>query len=53
LPCARTPLSKPNAHELAPQMIWLYFIQLFHLHHVIHLFHFIFKVKITYDHRTV
>jgi cell envelope opacity-associated protein A len=32
-------------------MIWLYFIQLFHLHHVIHLFQFIFfKVKITYDH---
>ncbi len=27
-------------------MIWLYFIQLFHLHHVIHLFHFIFKVKL-------
>src|SRR3989338_5647798 len=27
-------------------MIWLYFIQLFHLHHVIHLFQFIFfKVK--------
>jgi len=27
-------------------MIWLYFIQLFHLHHVSHLFHFIFKVKL-------
>lgn len=28
-------------------MIWLYFIQLFHLHHVIHLFQFIFfKVKL-------
>jgi hypothetical protein len=24
------------------EMIWLYFIQLFHLHHVIHLFQFIF-----------
>jgi cell envelope opacity-associated protein A len=24
-------------------MIWLYFIQLFHLHHVIHLFHFTFS----------
>jgi len=50
LPCERTPFSKPSVRELAPQMIWLYFIQLFHLHHVIHLFHFIFKVKITYDH---
>ena len=28
-------------------MIWLYFIQLFHIHHVIHLFQFIFfKVKL-------
>jgi hypothetical protein len=28
--------------KLASSEIWLYFIQLFHLHHVIHLFHFIF-----------
>jgi murein DD-endopeptidase MepM/ murein hydrolase activator NlpD len=32
----------PPDRKLASGEIWLYFIQLFHLHHVIHLFHFIF-----------
>jgi hypothetical protein len=48
------PICRQGVCRLASEMIWLYFIQLFHLHHVIHLFQFIFfKVKITYDHRTV
>ncbi|MDF2640998.1 MAG: peptidase [Pseudomonas sp.] len=33
--------------RVASSRFWLYFIQLFHLHHVIHLFHFtFFKVKL-------
>ncbi len=41
-----TPIRRQSVRGLASEMIWLYFIQLFHLHHVIHLFQFIFfKVK--------